>query len=248
METQNQNLNSILENKFSDRKLCSIAQALLKLASDEEVQKEIPDINRYAGKFMSAIEDNNPLELEHALMNLYAKLHSAGSKYSSSERRLLDARNGYSCYAGGLSPIIKAEDFIRPGSVVADIGAANGLQGLLFQYLYPHRKTIQIELSSEMIRIGKILQQALGISNNCIEWINDDILNVSLMDVDFVYIYRPSSPISSGRKIFEAIARKLNDMDKPLVIFSIADCLAEFLNKSFSIFYTDGHLTCFSKE
>jgi hypothetical protein len=195
---------------------------------------------------MSVIEGTNPMGYEHALMNLYTKLHGAGSKYSSPERKLLDARNGYSCYAGGLSPIIKAEKFISSGSVVADLGAGNGLQGLLFQYLYPHRKTLQIELSSEMIRIGKILQQALGINNNCIEWINDDIIDVSLKDVDFVYIYRPSSPVSSGRKIYEAIANKLNDMNKPLVIFSIADCLAEFLNKNFSVFYTDGHLTCSS--
>ena len=248
MGTPRQNQNSILENKFSEKIMYSIAQALLRLASDKAVKSEVPNISQYERKFMAALGSNNSMKIEGALVNLYAKLHSAGAKYSFPERELLNARSGYSCYAGGFSPIIRAEKFIMPESVVVDLGAGNGLQGLLFQYLYPHKKTIQIELSSEMIRVGKIMQQAFGIRDNLVEWVNDDIVNVPMNDMDFLYIYRPALPVNDGRKVYDTIARKLNDIKRPLVIFSIADCLAEFLDTRFSIFYSDGHLTCFSKD
>jgi hypothetical protein len=112
----------------------------------------------------------------------------------------------------------------------------------------PTPKTLQIELSSEMIRVGWIFQQALGISDDRVEWVNDDIANVSIEDVDFVYIYRPARPLGSGRELYQAITCKLAEVRKPLIVFSVADCFAKFLDKRFSIFYTDGHLMCFFKE
>jgi hypothetical protein len=33
-----------------------------------------------------------------------------------------------------------------------------------------------------------------------------------------------------------------------VVVFSIADCLKEFLRPDIEIFYDDGHLTCFRSE
>jgi hypothetical protein len=226
----------------------TIIKSLLKLATDSIVQAEIPDLNCYVKNLSSTLREGDPSSLERDLLSLYTQLHRAGSEYSPYERKLLTERKGYSCYPGGLSPLFKAVQFIRPESIVADLGAGNGLQGLLLQCLSPHRKTIQIEISSEMIRIGRIFQQALGISDDRIEWIHDDIINVSIETADFIYIYLPAKPLEGGKKVYKAITNKLSMMNRPLVIFSVADCLAKFLNGQFSIFYTDGHLTCFVKE
>lgn len=243
-----QHLNNSLKNKFLEKQMVTISQAILELATDDAVRSELPDLDRDVKNFMAAIEEDNPIALEYALVNLYIRLHNAGSKYSPSEREILKMRNGYASYPGGFSPLIKAETFIRPESIVADLGAGNGLQGLLLQRLYPHQKTLQIELSSEMIRVGQILQRVLGISDDRIEWINDDIVNVSIKDIDFIYIYLPARPSERGSELYRAIAHKLAEVQRPLVVFSIADCLAKFLDKDFSIFYTDGHLTCFFRE
>ena len=235
-------------NQKSRKQTTTIIKSLLKLATDSIVQAEIPDLNCYVKNLSSALRENDPSSLESNLLNLYAQLHGAGSVYSPYERKLLTERKGYSCYPGGLSPLIKAVQFVKPESIVADLGAGNGLQGLLLQCLSPHRKTIQIEISSEMIRIGRIFQQALGISDDRMEWIHDDIINVSIKTADFIYIYLPAKPLEGGKEVYEAIANKLRMMNRPLVVFSVADCLAKFLNGQFSIFYTDGHLTCFVKE
>jgi hypothetical protein len=224
-----------------------VTESLLKIATDSIVQTEIPSIDHYVKNLRDVLKKDNPSALEIGLLNLYTQLHRAGSVYSPYERDLLLERRGYSCHPGGLSPLIKAVQFVKPESVVADLGAGNGLQGLLLQCLSPHRKTIQIEISSEMIRIGRIFQRALGISDDRIEWIHDDIMNVSIKTADFIYIYLPAKPLEGGKEVYEAIAHKLSMMNRPLVIFSVADCLAKFLGGQFSIIYSDGHLTCFVK-
>ncbi|HZV47418.1 MAG TPA: hypothetical protein VFG06_08745 [Thermodesulfovibrionales bacterium] len=235
-------------NQKSRKQTPIVINSLLKLATNFIVQAEIPNLDCYVKNLSSALRENDPSSLESNLLNLYTQLHGAGSVYSPYERKLLTERKGYSCYPGGLSPLIKAVQIVKPESIVADLGAGNGLQGLLLQCLSPHRKTIQIEISSEMIRIGRIFQQALGISDDRIEWIHDDIINVSIKTADFIYIYLPAKPLEGGKEVYEAIANKLSMMNRPLVIFSVADCLAKFLNGQFSIFYSDGHLTCFVKE
>ncbi|MBM4140328.1 MAG: class I SAM-dependent methyltransferase [Nitrospira sp.] len=236
------------ENRFSEMQMAIIAKSLLELATHSAVLSEMSDLDLYVRDFMSAIDGGDPSSIEDALLTLYIRLHNAGSQYSPSEKEILKKRNAYLCHPGGLSPLIMAEKFIRPESTVADLGAGNGLQGLLLQRICPHLKTLQIELSSELIRIGKIFQEALGISSGYIEWIHDDIVNVSIESADFVYIYRPAKPLDSGKELYKAIARKLSVGNKSLVIFSVADCLATFLDKRFSVFYTDGHLTCFVKN
>lgn len=235
-------------NQKSRKQISIVVESLLKLATDPVVQAEISNLDCYVKNLRSALKGYDPSSLESNMLNLYVQLHGAGSVYSPYERKLLTERKGYSCHPGGLSPIIKAVQFVRPESTVADLGAGNGLQGLLLQCLSPHKKTIQIEISFEMIRIGRIFQQALGISEDRIEWIHDDILNVPVKTADLIYIYLPAKPLEGGKKVYEAIANKLSMMNRPLVIFSVADCLAKFLNGQFSIFYTDGHLTCFVKE
>jgi hypothetical protein len=239
---------NLLEDRTWERQLSVITDSLLKLAADPDVHAELPDVGRYAEDLRLALQGRDPSYAERSLLSLYEQLHAAGASYSSREKTLLTKRKGYLCHPGGLSPLIKAVEFVRPDSVVVDLGAGNGLQGLLLQCLCPHQKTIQIEISSEMIRVGRVFQKSLGISADCVEWVHDDIVNASIETADFIYTYLPVKPIEGGKEVYEAIARKLGGTKKPLIVFSVADCLLKFLDGQFSVFYTDGHLTCFVKR
>lgn len=241
-------LTNKLRKNFPEEETLTITQALLSLARDYAVRRELPGIDHHAERLIEAVEVEDPPSAESALIRLYLALHGAGSGYTPIERERLNGKKGYSCISGGLSPLFRAGPHIGTESTVVDLGAGNGLQGLLLQRLYPHKKTLQIEISSEMIRIGRIFQKALGINHDRVAWVNEDIVNVAFESVDFAYIYRPSRPSGSGRDLYRTIALKLSAVPKPLVVFSVADCLSEFLDERFSIFYADGHLTCFRKE
>ena len=144
-----------------------------------------------------------------------------------------------------MSPILKAGDWLRPGSASADLGAGNGLQGLLLQRLYPHRRTVQVEISSRMVEIGTRLQRWLEIPGDRVEWVVGDVMDASIDGVDFLYLYRPVRPDGPGRAFYERIAAELDASDRDVMIFSIADCLRDFLSDRYEVFYGDGHLTCF---
>jgi len=232
----------------NDQKLDHLKKALLKLADDHTVQGTFPEIARSADLLREHEPTADDDDKEIDFLNLYCAVHGAGSKYSPLERDHLDQKKGYFNHPGGISPLLKAEPFIRPDSIVADLGAGNGLQGLLFQYLYPHKRTIQIELSADMIRIGRQFQEILDIPTQKVAWINDDIMNISLDDIDFLYLYRPSRPMEKGITLYHNISKKLHARKTPLTIFSIADCLRDYLNGSYSVFYSDGHLTCFESQ
>ena len=238
-------MDDIFESTSCEKQIAIIIKALLKIATDSAVKAEVSKLDYCVNNLKSALKNGEFPSLERALLGLYIRLHGAGSAYSPEEREILTKRKGYSCYPGGLAPLIKAAQFIRPDSIVADLGAGNGLQGLLLQCLCPHKKTIQIELSAEMIRIGQIFQQALGVSADRIEWIHDDIMNASLETVDFIYLYLPAKPLDGGKEVYEAIADKISTMKKPVSIFSVADCLAQFAGRQLAVSYMDGHLTCF---
>ena len=45
----------------------------------------------------------------------------------------------------------------------------------LLQYLHPHEKIVQIEISSRMVEIGKRLQAWLGIPHERVEWVAGDV-------------------------------------------------------------------------
>jgi hypothetical protein len=240
-------MNSVITDTTSDHKLELIGEFFLKLATNPLVTQELPEVEQYAEKYRVSREGNDADETEIAFLDLYCALHRVGNAYSTDERLKLDQKKGYFNHPGGISPIEKAENFIHNDSIVADLGAGNGLQGLLLQYLYPHKETRLIELSEEMIRIGKIYQEILDFDDNRIKWVHDDIINVSLSEIDFLYLYRPSRPIKDGLHLYHAISKKITDNKKQLTIFSIADCLKDFLDSSYSIFYSDGHLTCFEK-
>ena len=225
-----------------------LKQAFFTLAEDELLGRLYPEIVRCADELRDLELTSDEDRQEIAFLNLYCAIHGIGSRYSSNERLQLDNKKGYFNHPGGISPLMKAESFIHSDSIVADLGAGNGLQGLLFQYLYPHKCTIQVELSAEMIRIGQQFQSILGIPPDKVEWVNDDIIHIQLDTMDFLYLYRPSKPMENGVSLYQTISKKLQARKTALTIFSIADCLKDYLDSQFSIFYSDGHLTCFQKQ
>ncbi|MDJ0764630.1 MAG: hypothetical protein QNJ97_16750 [Myxococcota bacterium] len=199
-------------------------------------------------RFLASIEGDDPDALEEAFLTLYCHVHGHEAPYTEIERLRMDKTGGYWCHAGGLSPILKAAPYIHSHTVSGDFGAGNGLQLLLMQLLYPHRRSIQIELSSQMVEVGKHLQCWLGIPRDRVEWIAGDVFDVSPAQMDFVYLYRPVRPEGLGVAFYQGFARAVAEASHEMVIFSIADCLRDFLPSSVQMFYTDGQLTCFKKS
>jgi hypothetical protein len=96
-----------------------------------------------------------------------------------------------------------------------------------------------------MREIGDRLREWLGVARERVEWIVDDVLDVSATGYDFIYLYRPVRPEGRGRDFYTRFAREVESEDPPPIIFSIADCLRDFLSDRYEVFYGDGHLTCF---
>lgn len=238
-------METIFDEVESKDRLFKIEEAFLKISMDAQIIESFPSLECIAEEYKKKVKIGYNEDTEIAFLNLYCEIHRCGSSYSETEREALDNKFGYFNHPGGISPLLKAKPYISKGSITADLGAGNGLQGLLFQYLYPHKKTVQIELSAEMIRIGRLFQNALGLNDEKIDWINDDIMNIDFGDLDFMYLYRPSKPIKEGVRLYENMQKKLNHREKPITIFSIADCLKDYLDDKYLEFYNDGHLTCF---
>ena len=217
----------------------------LNLSNPPEGHTTFPRFGKLQARLESAAQHGTGEEIEEAFLELYAHVHMNEAHYTSKERRRMDEAGGYWNHAGGLSPILKAEPWISPDTVSADFGAGNGLQGLLLQLLYPHAKTVQIEISSRMAEIGESLREWLSVEADRVEWIIDAVLNVSATGYDFIYLYRPVRPEGVGRDFYTRFAREVEGEEHPPVIFSIADCLRGFLSDRYEVFYGDGHLTCF---
>jgi hypothetical protein len=228
------------------RHLVKLMALFAELPGPPDPGGHFPNYQEHKDKFLESLEGEDPEALEEAFLTLYAHLHMHEAKYTPEERELMDLAGGYWSHAGGLSPILKAAPWISPATVSADLGAGNGLQGLLLQYLYPHQLTIQYEISSDMVLLGQGLQEWLGISEDRVEWVIGDVCDQVFEDIDFYYLYRPVRPTTErGEAFYENLAEMLTWGEKPVVIFSIADCLKQFLSKRFKVLYTDGHLTCF---
>ena len=207
--------------------------------------------SRYAelkGRFERAAREGDWDTLEASFLALYCHVHGYEVPYTDAERRRVDAMAGYLCHPGGLSPILKAEPFVTADTVSGDFGAGNGLQGLLMQFLYPHTRAVQIEISSRMVDAGRHLQRWIGIDEERVQWIVGDISDVSPEGMDFIYLYRPVRPAEGGKVFYEEFAQKLELVSHPVVVFSVADCLGGFLSGSFHVFYDDGHLKCFRNQ
>ena len=203
------------------------------------------DFTALRDRLEAAVRSGGAFEIEERLLELYAHLHMHEAPYTADERRRMDAAGGYWNHAGGLSPILKAAPWIGPDTVSADFGAGNGLQGLLLQILSPHRRTVQIEISRRATEIGNELRSWLGVPAERVEWRVADVLGEPATGYDFIYLYRPVRPDGPGREFYARLAREVESAERPPVIFSIADCLRDFLSGRYEVFYGDGHLTCF---
>jgi hypothetical protein len=206
---------------------------------------DFSDYARLLERFRAATDGDDGELLEERFLELYCHLHMHEAPYTEDEREVVDATGGYWCHAGGLSPLLKAEPHISSTTVSADLGAGNGLQGLLLQRLYPHRRTVQIEISSRMVEIGRRLQAWLAVPPERVKWVVANVVDVSIAGFDFIYLYRPVRPTGPGRAFYERFARHLEISGRPVVVFSIADCLRDFLSERFERFYHDGQLSCF---
>lgn len=199
-------------------------------------------------EFIQAAENGGTELLEETFLRLYSHVHGYEVPFTPAEQHRFRASEGYLCHVGGLSPILKAGPFVNPATVSGDFGAGNGLQGLLLQHLYPHCRTVQIEISSRMVEAGRLLQEWMGIPRDRVEWVVGDVSQVSPATMDFVYLYLPVRPSGEGRLFYERFAAELELADKHVIVFSIADCLKTFLSSRFEAFYNDGHLTCFRRR
>ncbi len=224
-------------------RLAGLTGLLLRLPTPP--RSSFPDFARLQDRLAASAQRDNPESIEERLLELYAHLHMHEAPYTTDERRRMDAAGGYWNHAGGLSPILKAAPWIDGDTVSADFGAGNGLQGLLLQVLYPHTRTVQIEISARMAEIGDELREWLGVPPDRVDWIVDDVRNVPATGYGFVYLYRPVRPDGPGHDFYTRFAREVESEPDPPVIFSIADCLRGFLSDRYEVFYGDGHLTCF---
>ncbi|NOZ86327.1 MAG: hypothetical protein GXP49_08665 [Deltaproteobacteria bacterium] len=208
-----------------------------------------PNYTVLKNELVKAIQqDDDPFLLEEKFLDLYCHVHCNEAPYSPSERAVVNDTGGYWCHAGGLSPILKAGPFLHKDSVSIDLGAGNGLQGLLLQTLYPHKLTIQVEISRKLVLAGRDLQEWLGIPDDRVDWQVKDLFEFSLPEVDFIYLYRPLKPRDKGMDYYKRLARTIKCAGRDVTIFSIADCLYDFLDFPCQVLYDDGHLKCYRKK
>ena len=229
------------------QRLGVLMNLLATLPPPPDAAELFPQYPALRDRFLAASHGDDGELLEERFLEFYAHLHMHEALYTASERQRVDATGGYWSHAGGLSPILKAGSWIHPETVSVDIGAGNGLQALLMQKMYPHARCCQIEISSVMVEIGRRLQEWLEIPENRVEWRVDDVLETDLGGWNFVYLYRPVRPVGPGEGFYTRLVSALDEEPTEVVIFSIADCLGEFLPETFERFYTDGHLTCYRK-
>jgi hypothetical protein len=228
------------------RRLAELVALLVTLPPPPDPGGHFPGYAALRTRLIDKLECHADAEtIEEAFLALYEHLHMIEAPYSPAERRRLDETHGYWCHAGGLAPILKAGPWIRPWTISADYGSGNGLQCLLLQCLDPHECTVQIEISREMVEIGQRLQTWLGIGDDRVRWLVDDIHNVPPTGMDFIYLYRPVRPEGLGLRLYRSMADTLEASKNEVIIFSVADCLRDHLSTSFHVFYCDGHLTCF---
>ena len=227
------------------RQLARLVALLAGLPPLHDPGGHFPEVDRLHAGLLSQLTGDDGEALEESLLELYCHLHMHEAPYTPAERQVVRSTGGYWCHAGGLSPLLRAGPWLGPTTVSADLGAGNGLQGLLLQRLYPHRRTILVEISSGMVERGRALQTWLGVPDDRVEWVLGDVRDFSVVGVDFLYLYRPLRPEGSGRDFYRRLAAELGRAASPVVVFSVADCLGPFLGSRFERFAFDGQLACF---
>jgi hypothetical protein len=249
LEAADRLLAVVMEDGVERRRLVELMRALtMRPGPPPESAKLFPRWAELLAGFTRACRGRDPEALEEAFLELYAHLHMHEALYTPDERRRVDSSGGYWTHAGGLSSILRAGPYLGPTGRSVDLGAGNGLQGLLLQRLSPHARCCQIEISSDMVEIGKALQRWLDIPDDRVEWRAEDVTTTALGGWDFVYLYRPVRPEGPGRAFYRRLAGALEAEPGEVVVFSIADCLDEFLPPVFERFFSDGHLTCYRKN
>jgi len=208
----------------------------------------VPSFVRFHQELRAARDTGDEDRTETALARLYCVVHGSGGAYAEAERTAFDKLGGYWCHAGGLEPLHVAAPFFTPETRFVDYGAGNGLQGLLFQHLYPHRLTTLVELGGPMIDQGRRLQSLLGIPEGRVEWVHANIMDVPPSRFDVIYLYRPVRPEGEGRAFYTMFAREVAKAGHPVTIVSVADCLRDFLPPAFRVIHGDGQITCFTNQ
>jgi hypothetical protein len=226
-----------------------LIRLLAEIGPPPDPEGEFPRFSERQARLRSALATGDGEAIEESFLALYAHVHGHEARYRDAERRIVDESGGYWAHAGGLSPVLKAPDWLRPDSVAIDYGAASGLQGLLVQLLAPHRRWVQVEISERAVETGKRLQRWLGVPSERVVWRVEDVREaVRGKDrYDFIYLYRPVRPDGPGRVFYERLGAKLASEARATTIFSIADALAPFLPPGFEIVHSDGHLACFHR-
>jgi hypothetical protein len=226
------------------RRLARLVALLAEVPPPPSARSLFPRFSALQDSLRMSLEHGDGDSIEEAFLELYCHLHMHEAPYTPEERRVVDSSGGYWAHAGGVSPLLRAGPWISPHSVSADYGAGNGLQGLLLQWLDPHAQTVQIEISSRMVAIGRELADWLGIPSERLSWCIADVRDVPPVGLDFIYLYRPLRPVGPGDAFYRCLASVLDAQPRPVVVFSVADCLRSYLSDRFVLLSSDGHLTC----
>lgn len=230
------------------RVLARVGAIFDELAARPGIDAVVPSFTRFHDELLAARAGADADAVEVALARLYCVVHGSGGAYAEAERQAFDALGGYWCHAGGLEPLHVVAPFVGPETRLADYGAGNGLQGLLFQRLHPHRLTTLIEIGGPMIEQGRRLQALLGIPEERVRWVHASIEAVPPREFDVVYLYRPVRPEGPGRAFYEMFAREAALVRHPLTIVSVADCLKDFLPAAFRTLGDNGQIAVFSNR
>ncbi len=235
----------VMDNLFNVPEALALEGALLQIANDPDVKRSYPEVLKPADEYVRARDTEDTSGREYALLELYLRIHALGSGYSGTEAVRLKNAEGIGNLPGGMFPIVAASRIISHKMTSIDLGAGNGLQGLLLQSISPHKRTIQVELSSGMIEAGKMFQRALGIGPERVKWVCGDITGQVLDAVGLIYMYRPLKPYGDGMGVYEKVAARLSALHSDVMVVSVADCLGKFLSEDFSLIYSNEFFSCY---
>ena len=234
---------ALASNIYNADETQTIEAVLTTLARHPEVQRLAPEAILWHDNLLTAKADGDIEEQEYALLELYRTLHTAGAGYTCEEQERLDGQKGLHGLSGGLLPLFMTRELITPETYLVDLGAGNGLQGLLLHALAPHRHTLQVELSRSHLAAGRLFQRVLEIPDHRITWHHGDLFEVDLCQATLIYLYRPVRPSKTTHPLYQKLAATLESLPHPVHLVSVADCLTPHMEHTMPPLYTDGFLT-----
>ncbi|PID78457.1 MAG: hypothetical protein CSA42_00315 [Gammaproteobacteria bacterium] len=222
-----------------------VEKALIKIALDKNIISKIPGAFELAEKLSQVQNQQNFEERETLLIDLYLLLHKFGCGYSDMEQNFISEKKGIKWLPGGIMPIILTSYLMNEDYVFADLGAGNGLQGLILQSISPHKKTRLIEISESHLMAGRAYAKALGFNNESILFENNDILSSDFKDIDIFYMYRPARPMNGGKNFYIRLSEKFEQMEKEFFLVSVADCFEPFIKQDCLTVYSNEFMKVF---